>query len=271
MKKFFSLSFIIIFLSSFTAGDEETYSFVPNESFYKGERLTYRVNFGIFTIGKGKMIIQDRLYQMNRRNCYKIDVYGKTTGMVDWLAKVDDHWGAYVDTAALVPHMSYRNIKEGNYRKNEVIRFDHNTDTIEAKVVNKKTGKFKAPSYYAAPDDIRDMLAGYLYMRTMDFSKMKDGDIFTISAFLEDTFYTLDVKFRGKEIVETPAGDFRAIKLAPIMPNNKLFDGEDSILAWISDDKNRIPLKVQAKMFIGSTGVELSSFDNLRNKVSRVR
>lgn len=272
MKNFVLLFVIVIFLSSFTNGDDSTvYEVVPHESFVKGERLDYKVTFGVFSIGSAKMVIQDNYYRINHRDCYKVDIYGKTTGMVDWVAKVDDHWGAYVDTAALVPHISYRNIKEGNYRKNEIVRFDHRTNLIEAKVKDKKTGEFKEPNYYAAPKNIRDMLAGYLYLRTIDFSKMKEGDIFTVKGFFEDTFYELDVKYRGKEVIKTKAGKFNAIKLAPIMPENKLFDGEDSVLAWISDDKNKIPLKVEAKMFIGSTGVELSDYKNLRNEVSKIQ
>jgi hypothetical protein len=51
------------------------------------------------------------------------------------------------------------------------------------------------------------------------------------------------------------------------MPANSLFDGENSIACWISDDLNRIPVKIQAKMFIGSAGLELSSFRGLRNQL----
>lgn len=270
MKKFLPLLIIVVLVSGFTTGDNEVYPVVPHESFTRGEKLEYTVSFGIFSIGSAEMIIQDNFYRINHRDCYKVDVYGRTTGVVDWVAKVDDHWGAYVDSAGLVPHMSYRNIKEGNYRKNEIIRFDHRTNLIEAKVLDKKTGDFKEPNYYAAPENVRDMLAGYLYLRAMDFSTLKKGDIFTIRGFFEDTFYELDVKYRGKDKIKTKAGKFNAIKLAPIMPENKLFDGEDSILAWISDDKNKIPLKVEAKMFIGSTSVELSGFSNVRNELSIV-
>jgi hypothetical protein len=52
------------------------------------------------------------------------------------------------------------------------------------------------------------------------------------------------------------------------MPDNKLFAGENSITTWFSDDKNRIPLKVSANMFIGSAGVELISYKGLRNPVN---
>ncbi|UII26309.1 DUF3108 domain-containing protein [Fulvivirga maritima] len=270
MKNLLQLVIIFVTFSAFTIGDEGVYTDVPNDSFYKGEQLTYKINFGIFSVGEAEMVIQDNFYRVNHRDCYKIDVYGKTTGMVDWVAKVDDHWGAYVDSAALVPHISYRNIKEGNYRKNEVIRFDHRSNQIEAKVKDKKTGEYKEPNYYYAPEDIRDMLAGYLYLRTMDFSKMKKGDEFTLSGFFEDTFYELDVVYKGTDKIKTKAGKFKAIKLVPIMPDNKLFDGEDSILVWISDDKNKIPLKIEAKMFIGSTGLELSDYKNLRNDLNKL-
>lgn len=51
------------------------------------------------------------------------------------------------------------------------------------------------------------------------------------------------------------------------MPDNKLFDGENSVTCWISDDGNRIPVKIQAKMFIGSTGIELTGIRGLRNQL----
>ena len=40
----------------------------------------------------------------------------------------------------------------------------------------------------------------------------------------------------------------------PVMPQNKVFDGENSVTAYFSDDKNRIPVKINAEMFIGSAG-----------------
>ena len=63
----------------------------------------------------------------------------------------------------------------------------------------------------------------------------------------------------------------RALVFSPVMPKNKLFEGEDSIVAYFSDDKNRIPLKIDAKMFIGSAGVELVSYSGLKNPLNIVK
>lgn len=272
MKRFFYLSIITFLSSAFITNEGQEYEPVSHDNFKRGEKLEFNVNFGIFSIGEAEMIIDNKSYKVNHRDCYKVDIYGRTSGMVDWVAKVDDHWGAYVDTAALIPHISYRNIKEGNYRKDEVVRFDHRVNLIEAKVVDKKTGKFKEPQVYVAPDGVRDMMAGALYLRTVDFSEMSVGDKFSISGFFEDSFYDLDLIYRGREKIKTKAGKFHAIKLAPVVPDNELFDGDDSVVAWVSDDKNRIPLKIQAKMFIGNVSVELKQYTDVKHPVaSRIK
>lgn len=259
---------LLVFCSFQSETIEPDYAVVNNESFDLGEEIEYKMNFGVFTVGKGKMKIHPTIHNVNNRGCYRIDIWGKTSGMVDWLAHVDDNWGAYVDTAALVPHIEYRRLKEGKYRRNEIVKFDHTTDNIEVKLVDKNTGEFKEPMYYAAPDNVRSILSGLLYMRNIALDTVNVGDTLKISGFFEDSFYDLDIIYEGKGDVKTKAGNFNAIKMVPIVPDNKIFSGENSITAWFSDDKNRIPLKIEADMFIGSAGVEIISFKGLRNPIN---
>ena len=72
------------------------------------------------------------------------------------------------------------------------------------------------------------------------------------------------------EVIKTKAGSFKSVVFRPVMPENSIFEGEDAVLAWISDDDNKIPLKVEAEMFIGHAGIELTSFSGLRNKPALV-
>lgn len=254
---------MLLLITGFNTGFE--YGNVSHRSFDRGEELEYQVNFGWFSVGDARAVIHDELTYVEGRPSYHVDVYGRTTGMVDWLAKVDDHWGAVVDTSALIPHVSYRNIKEGNYRKNEVTRFDHVAGKAYTQTLNQKTGEYKEPESYKTPQDIRDMLAGMLYMRSQDYDRMKPGDSFHIKGFLEDTVYHMEMVFEGREKIKTKAGKFRAVKLSPLMPDGDLFDGKRSVQVWISDDRNRIPLLIKAKMFIGSTSIELTGYEDLRN------
>ncbi len=74
--------------------------------------------------------------------------------------------------------------------------------------------------------------------------------------------------YHGKKTIKTKLGKIRTLMFKPIMPKNKIFDGENSITAYFSDDKNRIPVKIDAQMFIGSAGVELTGFSGLRNPLN---
>lgn len=263
--------FVLLGLLTAFTSDQETYPRVKNDSFTKGEILNYKMSYGIFTIGRGTTRIDNKYFKINNRDCFKVEVTGKTVGMVDWVADIDDQWGAYIDTAALVPHMTYRKIREGKYKKDEVVNFDHQKGRVEAKVFNHKTGKFKPPVYHHAPPNVRDLISGFMYLRTQDLSQITKGDTVTVSGFFEDSVYHLKVVFKGRETVKTKAGKFRALKFKPSMPKNSLFDGKDSITAWFSDDKNRIVLKVEADMFIGSAGVELTGYKGVRNPLNIVR
>lgn len=265
MKHVIYILLVFLLVSSFTEVKEEKLAYIPHESFTTGEVLEYKLNYGLFAVGKAQMKVHDGYYKINGRDCYRVDVFGKTSGAIDWVAKVNDNWGAYIDTAALVPHISYRKIEEGRYRKNEVIKFDHDTDMIEAKVINNETGDFKEPEYFQAPDNIRDIIGGIFYLRTLDFNGLEEGAMVTLKAFFEDTIYDFEIIYAGKEEIKTKAGKFNALKLVPIMPDNKLFAGENPITVWFSDDLNRVPLKVEANMLIGKASCELIKFEGLRN------
>ena len=49
------------------------------------------------------------------------------------------------------------------------------------------------------------------------------------------------------------------------MPDNEMFDGKNSVLFWLSDDENKIPLKIRAKMFIGAVEIDIKSQKGLKH------
>jgi hypothetical protein len=266
-KALFGILLVTILCGFISDGQDVMLPTIQNASFKRGEVIEFKMTYGFFTVGKGAARIDHEYHKMNDRYCFKVDVSGKTVGMVDWVADIDDKWGAYIDTAALVPHQFYRKIREGRYRKDEWTNFDHSRRKIEVKAIG-RNGKVREPKYYDAPPDVRDMIGGFLYMRIMDFSKLRVNDTVTVNGFFEDEFYKLKIIYRGKDTVKLRVGKVRALVFTPVMPANKLFDGEDSITAYFSDDKNRIPLKIDAKMFVGSAGVELTGYRGLKNPLN---
>ena len=260
--------FVVFGLSSFIQSNNG--DVVNNKTFVKGEFLKYKASYGIFTVGHGTWKIQNNSIQMHDRPTYQVDVYGKTSGFVDFVASVNDHWKSYVDTATLVTHLAMRNLKEGRYKKIDITEFFHQDSLIKVKDMDFEKGTFKDAEEYEMEGVTRGMISGFMHMRTLDFTSLVKGDTLTIKSFLDDTFYDLQVVCYKREVVETKAGSFKSVVFRPVMPDNSIFEGEDAILAWISDDENKIPLKVKAKMFIGHAGIELTEFSGLRNKPALV-
>ena len=267
MKRASLILFLLAIFCGF-AKEDSVYPPVKNESFRRGEVINFKMTYGFLTVGKGSVIIHPKYHRINGRDCFKIDVYGRTVGMVDWVADVDDRWGAYIDTVAIVPHQFYRFIREGRYKKDEWTNFDHVKKKIEVKSLDNSTGKLKEPKSYDAPAQVRDMVAGFLFLRNMDLSRIKIGDTVSVKGFFEDEFYDFRIIYGGKETIKVKAGKIRTIVFRPVMPKNKVFDGENSVTAWFSDDKNRIPVKIDANMFIGSAGVELTEYSGLKNPLN---
>jgi hypothetical protein len=278
MKKLllFCLSFLVIYSVLGQKNYEDLYSEIPQEDFpviedipfEAGEEIEYKIYYSFITVGKGQLKVHKNPYRINNRAAYKVDVRAKTTGMVDWVAKIDDHWGGYIDTASLVPHQAYRFIKEGNYRKNEFVSYDHNSQMLEVKTRGRNDDEYGNHMYYEFPPQIRDLISGFAYFRAVDFDTLMPNDTIKIPAFFEDTFYNLEIVYLGEETIELSIGKVRAHKVTPVMPETKIFDGENSVLGWFSADKNKIPLKINAKLYVGSGGIEITSFRNIKYPIN---
>jgi hypothetical protein len=264
------MSLILISALCLAFGQESYKTPVRSKTISTGERLDYSMYLGWFTVGKGTTMTDKNFFTRNNRVCYKVDAFMETLGIATWVSKVNDNWGAYVDTSNLVTHESYRKLQERDYRLNELITYDPEKDEASVTVADKVTGKFGKAKTYSTPDNVRDIVAGFMYLRIIDFSKYKIKDTLTVSGFFEDKAYHFKIIYYGKETIETTIGKIPCYKLIPIMPDNQLFRGENSITAWISADGNQIPVKVDAKMFIGHAGTELVSFSGLKNQLKIV-
>lgn len=221
----------------------------PDKPYRLGEAFEYKINYGFLNIARATITIDKEMHDyQGKDSLMKVDIVGRTTGMAGWITNVNDSWCTYIDPKTLLPHVAIRDINEGNYEKDEIVYFDHSKN--KAKVVVSKKDKTKTKGYQIVNESL-DLLSGYLFVRQIDYSKYKEGDIITLKAFFEEELYDFNLIYKGKEKIRTKLGKINAIKIVPIMPENKLFNGENPIEIWISDDENRVPLKVDADMFLG--------------------
>ena len=258
-------AFLMVFTVAFNT--RSTYREVENGSFDFGEKLEYRVHYGMLNAAVASMEIGNEVVFRNGRPCYKVDVWGRSVGLFDLITRINDNWGTYIDTAAIIPHGFYRILEEGRYRKFEYVDFDHDKQEAITTILDKKTKEPREKIVTSVPENVQDMVSGYYYIRTLDFTKYQKGDIISIDAFFDEEQYDFKLRYLGRETLRTKLGKFQAIVLQPILPKNGLFTGEDAIKVWMSDDSNKIPLKVKASMFVGAVEIDIKKISGARNGV----
>lgn len=236
--------------------------------FKAGEEIELKATVGFIKAAEASFKVNEVIYNVNKRPTYRIDIFARTSGIFDLVSPVRDNWGSYYDTTRLIPHQFYRYIKEGRFRKNEILYFDHDQDSVKVAKLHKETRRLERTEEYAIADNMQDMVSGYYRLRAIDFDQLPEGSIITIPTFFDDKEQPFRVKFVGREVIKTKLGRVKALILVPIIEKDSLFEEDNTLRVWLSDDLNKIPLKFQAKIYVGYLRVEVRKVKNLRHQLA---
>lgn len=232
-----------------------------NEAFKEGEILTYRLHYGIIDAGVAVLEVKPDVMDVAGRKVYHIVGNGYSKGSFDWFFKVRDRYETYLDKDALLPWMFVRRVNEGGYIINEDYKFNHYTNKVDVGREDKVD----------VPQGTQDMISAFYAARNLDLSNAKEGDVFTINSIVDKELFPLKIRYVGKEKIKCDLGTFNCVKFRPIVQKGRVFKKEEDLNVWITDDKNRVPLRAQAKLVIGSVKLDIVSVQNLANPTSEVK
>ena len=226
--------------------------------FKKGEYLKFKISYGLLNAGFASLEIRDSI--IDNHPVFHVVGKGWTTGMVDFFFPVQDDYQTYFDKRTVQPQYFIRNVNEGGYTTNREIFFNY--DSIQAKVVDHKRDTIK---YFEIHEDIQDMVSAFYHLRTKDLSNLKEGETISIDIFFDGKINNFQLKLIGREELKTKFGKVNALVLKPIVQVGRVFKENESVTLWITDDLNKLPLKIQASILVGSLKAELFEFKGLAN------
>ena len=82
--------------------------------------------------------------------------------------------------------------------------------------------------------------------------------------------YPLKIKFLGKEEIETKLGEFKCLKFRPMVEKGRVFKEEEDMTLWISDDENKVPIRLKADLLVGAIKMDLIEFKNLCEPLNKI-
>jgi hypothetical protein len=255
----FVVALIIVFITQQVKAGNSELRTVSNNAFVPGEVLKFRIHYGFVNAGEAQLEVKSDLKNFGGRECYQFVGTGKSVGAFDWFFKVRDRYESITDKQAMVPWFFVRRVNEGGYIINQNVSFNHYTDSVKSEKAT-----------IAVPDNTQDIISAFYFARTLDFSNAKEGEIFYIPGYLDDEIFPMSVKFIGRETVECDKGKFRCIKLRPMLQEGRVFREQEDMLIWVSDDGNKIPVKVETKILVGSIKMDLVDYQNLANPPAKL-
>jgi hypothetical protein len=229
-------------------------------NFISGEQLKFNLNYGWFNVGSASLQVSDTM--VYGADCYQVEIVGQTAGFLSLFTRVDDTWGAFIEKLDLLPLVSYSDIEEGNYTRRDEVFFDKQAHHI--KVDKIRSNKKNPTKNFDYEGEMNDLMSGYLKLRNIDFNKLRPSDTIRFKAFYNESFYDFGLIYKGKKLLKSKVGKQMAHQVQPILPENNIFRGEASITAWISADKDQLPLKIEAQMFFGHATCTLVDYKNIK-------
>ena len=237
-----------------------------NFAFQGGEKLTYRgyYNWGFIWVAAGEVNLSIDTTNYQGKEAFRFYGTGKNLKAFDWFFKLRDTLTCYADINTLAPLHFDRRTNEAKYKAHHEYWFDYSDSTIISKIqkrdrpVRMDTIRNKACTF--------DILSVAYYVRNLDFSKYKKGEKIPVSMLVDNEIYPLYIRYKGLESIKTKSGErFECLKFSPLLVEGTMFKGGEDMTVWLSNDDNRIPIMVEAKVLVGSVKGVLDSYEGLRN------
>jgi hypothetical protein len=231
----------------------------PKEDAYDvGEWFKFRIHYGIVNAGYATLEVKDAT--VNSKKSFHVIGKGYTTGMSRFFFKVDDLYESYIDKDTGNPHQFVRNINEGGYTKNQEGFFNQITNRILV-----KDYKHKEEKTLIIPKNTQDILSAFYYLRNYQgIDKLKVGESIAIDMFFDNETTKFKLKFIGREDITTKFGDVSAMIFRPLVQSGRVFKEQESLTVWVSDDDNKLPLRIKASLAVGSIKADLDAFKGLK-------
>jgi Protein of unknown function (DUF3108) len=222
-------------------------------------RASYRFGWSGLTAATG-----DVHFTKPSENKFQLDGTGRTIGFVRALWKLDVSYQAIASPETLRP-IEAQQIE--TYRSKKIVThltFTNNGVTrarTEGKgAAEAKTRPFNFPNLF-------DLFSAMLYLRSQP---LKDRSVYRVVAYPATNAYLATLTVVGREKISVHAGSYSAIKLdlrlkrigkhRQLEPHRKF----RRATIWVSDDAERLLLRIEAQVFVGTVFAELQSvsFDN---------
>lgn len=253
------LSSVLSFASTSAAAEpwESTVSPFTPGSFPELRSLRATYNFGWNGVTAGHADIR---FEKNAAGLLALEATGGTTGFARALWTFDVKHVGTSDAQTLRP-VEVQELERGR-KKEMTTKVSFTSDRVTSVREERRESNTKSKTRTFEFPNVFSVNSALLYLRTQP---LQDGAVQRIVVYPATSAYLCTIKVCRRERVTVPTGSYNAIKvdvqLGKIGKKRELLPHKSFRRAtvWLSDDPDRLILRIETQVFVGSVYAELQS------------
>lgn len=246
------LSLLQLYSQAQVVCSSRPYSFKPDE------QLQYEVsyNWGLLWINAGVVDFKASATTYGDEDAFHFVSTARSYRKFDWLFKVRDTFEVVSRQSDLHPLFFDRRTYEGSFNIFNQYHFDPTKKVAHARM--EETGKALTFEDIALPGCTYDVLTATYVARSINFKRYQPGDTIGVSMLLDGKVFTLPVIFKGKDRIEDKnSKQWDCLLFSAILDVGTMFRAGEELLVYVSDDDQKVPVLIEAKITVGSIKIYL--------------
>jgi len=219
----------------------------------KNEKIDYEIYYAFVT--GGRLTLSTEEVTENNEQLMHLVAKGNTVGLIDKIYHIMEDYEAWSDPTTLLPKRALKNVRESaEYKRYINYYFDHDNHTVKST----HSGDHKILN------ECYDIVAACFKIRTMDLSNLKAGEQIRLNTFFGEENWPLILKYICTEDVKiSKYGKIKCYKFVPMVEEAGVFTDKEALKMWISADGNKIPIRAQCSLMLGSAKIDIEKYSGL--------
>lgn len=243
---------------------------INNTFFDAGENIEYDLYFkyGLLDKKAGKASLRINNASYAGTPAYKMTMISHTQGMARKLFSLSDTLSCY--TSKTLQPLAFKKLAhEDGDDTIEDYTYTYQNNKVKIKTKRVKNGDPKFDETIESSNCTYDMLSVVYYARTLDYSGMKSGSKVKLYFMSGKKHMSMTIIHQGIETLKVNDGKkYECIKLSLQISDKAFEDGKEAMKVYLTNDNNRLPLRIDSKLKVGSVKSILKSYKGNKHPVA---
>jgi len=247
---------LVLWASALPAGAVE-----PGGIFQEGERLIYDVTWIGIKAGQATMEVRG-VVQWNGQPAVHLVTTAQSSPLISKFYPVDDRSESYLGLDPMRALRFEKHLREGRYRHDSQTDFDHQGGVATFRYLDfspvpkgissleeaEKFGKYVTQEFPLTSGSL-DELSLLYYVRSLPLAV---GATVRAKVFASRKNWDLEVRVLSRETLETNLGRRETLMVEPLLKFEGVFQQKGRVIVWLTDDLERIPVRMKSEIKVGS-------------------